>query len=160
MEFRSQYPAIVWPPATFLFLAQYVNKLEKNYRSNPSLFYLNFSPEKIGIKPVRYGPPTAKTKPPSLSSGSSPEPPGRSCSLWTAKGFQSDHFPLNFYCRVAKLRSPDILKLISEKKVCPSCTHAHDQAFQCKLFFHYRTSKVCPKVCKHYGFSVHRRACM
>ena len=44
MEFRNQDPDNVCPPATFLFLAQYVNKLEKNYQSNPSLFDLNFSP--------------------------------------------------------------------------------------------------------------------
>ena len=44
MEFRGKDPANVRPPATFLFLAKYVNKLEKNYRSNPSLFYLDRQP--------------------------------------------------------------------------------------------------------------------
>ena len=31
MEFQERDPANARPPATFLFLAQYVNKLEKNY---------------------------------------------------------------------------------------------------------------------------------
>ena len=43
----------------------------------------------------------------------------------------SDHFALNYRCRVAKLSSPDILKIISNTKVCPSCTHVHDPNFKC-----------------------------
>ena len=39
----------------------------------------------------------------------------------TAKCFQSDHYPLNIHCGVTKLSSPDILKLISDNKVYPSC---------------------------------------
>ena len=61
-EFQGKDPANVRSPATFLFLAQYVIKLEKNYRSNPSLFDLNFSPMNVGIKPVCYGPPSNKPK--------------------------------------------------------------------------------------------------
>ena len=63
MEFRRQYPANVRPPAcTFLFLAQFVNKLEKSYWLNPSLFNLNYSLAKREIEPLRYGHPTAMKK--------------------------------------------------------------------------------------------------
>ena len=54
MEFRSKDPANFRSPATFKFLAQYVNKWEINYRSNPTLFNSNFSLMNIGMKPVRY----------------------------------------------------------------------------------------------------------
>ena len=57
MEFRAKDPANVRPPAAFLFLAQYVIKLETNYQENPSLFNLDLSPLNVGIKPVRYGSP-------------------------------------------------------------------------------------------------------
>ena len=113
-----------------------------------------------GIKPVGYGPPNAKFKPPHHSSGAPIQTPRHPCTLCTAKGFQSDHFPLNLNCGVAKLSSPDILKLISNNKVCPSCTHTHDPAYRCRLPFHTGASKVCPKGCKHDGLPVHHRACM
>ena len=75
MEFRSKDPANVRSLATFKFLAQYVNKLEKNYRSNPTLFDRNFSPMNVGIKPVRYGSPGNHSKTPHLSSNTSPQGP-------------------------------------------------------------------------------------
>ena len=78
---------------------------------------MNFSPVNIGIKPGRYGSSNVKPKPPRPSPGLSHQPPRRPCTLCTTKGFQSDHFPLNFNCGVAKLSSPDILKLISNNKV-------------------------------------------
>ena len=52
MEFRIKDHANVRPPGTFLFLAQYVIKLEKNYQSNPSLFDLDLLPMNVGIKLV------------------------------------------------------------------------------------------------------------
>ena len=36
-KFRKQCPDNVQPPATFSFLAQFVDELEKNYRSTPFL---------------------------------------------------------------------------------------------------------------------------
>ena len=60
MDFRSKDPPNVRSSATFKFLSQYVNKLEKNYRSTPTLFDHNFSPMNVGIKPVRYGSPNTK----------------------------------------------------------------------------------------------------
>ena len=42
---------------TFQFIAQFVCKLERNYRANPSLFDLDFSPLNVGIKPVQFGTP-------------------------------------------------------------------------------------------------------
>ena len=47
----------------------------KNYQSNPSLFDINYSPASIGIKPVGYGPCSAKTRPACHSSGPSPNLP-------------------------------------------------------------------------------------
>jgi len=78
----------------------------------------------------------------------------------TVKGFQSDHYPLNWSCGAAKLSSSGILKLISKNQVCPSSTQTHDPCLQIKLFFHNGTSKVCPLGYNHDGFPVYRYACM
>ena len=64
MHFGSLDPNNVRPPATFLFLAQYVNKLEKHYQSNPSLYNLDSSLTNVGIKAVCYETSNAKPKPP------------------------------------------------------------------------------------------------
>ena len=40
-HFRDLRPANVRPPTTFNFLAQFVCKIEKNYRANPSLYDLD-----------------------------------------------------------------------------------------------------------------------
>ena len=42
--------------------------------------------------------------------------------MCTVKGFHSDHYPLNHDCGVGKLSSPDILKVISDNSLCPTCT--------------------------------------
>ena len=102
MDFRSKDPANVRSPATFKFLAQYVNKLEKNYRSNPTIFDRNLSPMNVGIKPVRYGSPGNHSKTPHPSSNTSPQGPCHPCALCTYKGFESNHFALNYMCGVAK----------------------------------------------------------
>ena len=52
-KFRKQCPANVRPPATFRFLAQFVEDLEKNYRSTPYLYDLDFSPLNVGVNVVR-----------------------------------------------------------------------------------------------------------
>ena len=88
MDFLGIDPANVRSPATLSFLAQYVNKLEKNYQANPSFFDLNFSFLNVGIKPVRYGPPSNNPKTPLSSPSISPQPPIRPCALCTAKGIQ------------------------------------------------------------------------
>ena len=105
MDFKSKDPAKVRSPAMFKFLVQYVYKLEKNYRSNPTLFNRNFSPMNVGIKPVWYGSPNTKPKPPCHPATAHVPTPRRPCTLCTAKGFQADHFPLNLSCGVAKLSS-------------------------------------------------------
>ena len=120
MHFHSLDPSNVRPPAKFLFLAQYVNKIEKHFQSNPSLYNLDFSLANVGIKAVRYEASNAKPKHPRLPSGKNPIPPKRPCPLCTAKGFQSVHYPLNPNCGASKLSSPEILKIISDSKVCPS----------------------------------------
>ena len=61
-HFRSLNSANVRPPARFLFLAKYVKKLERNYRSNPSLFDLNPSLTNVGVKAVRYAASNPKPK--------------------------------------------------------------------------------------------------
>ena len=136
MHFRSLDPSNFRPHAMFSFLAQYVNRIEKHYGSNPGLYDLNFSPTNVGIKAVQYEASNAKPKPPRPSSGRNPLPPKRPCTLCTSKGFQSNHYPLNSECGVTKLSSPDILKFISDNKVCPSCIYAHDPALQCRLSFY------------------------
>jgi len=52
-KFRKQSPDNVRPPATFLFLAQFVDELEKNYRSTPYLYDLDLALSNIGVKVVR-----------------------------------------------------------------------------------------------------------
>ena len=138
MEFRGKDPAKVRPPATFLFLAQYVIKLEKNYQANHSLFELNLSPLNVGIKPVRYGSPGYHSKTPHPSSSTSPQGPHYPCALCTSKGLESNHFALNYRCSVAKLSSPDILQIILDTKECPSCDNVHEPPFQCNPMAHPR----------------------
>ena len=48
-KFRKQCPANVRPPATFRFLAQFVEEMEKNYRSTPYLYDLDLSPLNLGV---------------------------------------------------------------------------------------------------------------
>ena len=52
-KFREQCPDNVRPPATFSFLAKFVDKLEKNYRSTPYLYNLDLTLSNIGVKVVR-----------------------------------------------------------------------------------------------------------
>ena len=49
-KFRDQGPANAGPPATFFFLAKFVEKLEKNYRSTLYLYDLDLTPLNVGIK--------------------------------------------------------------------------------------------------------------
>ena len=51
-------------------------------------------------------------------------------TLCTVKGFQSDHYPLNWSWGVAKLSSSGILELISKNQVCPSSTQTHHPAYK------------------------------
>ena len=160
MTFSNQDPSNVRPPATFTFLAQFVSRTEKNYRSNPALFDLNFSLANVSIKAIRPVKPSTKSKPPRHSSSNNPPPPSRPCIMCTVKDFQSDHYPLNRDCGVGKLGSPDILKIISNNNLCPTCTYSHDPAYKCKQAFFNRKPKVCTKGCMHDGIPVHIRACM
>ena len=130
MNFRNQDPSNLRPPAVFTFLAQFVSRTEKNYRSNPSLFNLNFSLANVGIKAVRPVKPSAKPEPPRPSSSNNPPPPSCPCAMCTVKGFLSDHYSLNRDCVVAKLSSPNILKLISDNNLCPTCTYSHEPCLQ------------------------------
>ena len=50
----SKYAANVRPPATFAFIAQFVNKMAKNYRSNPDLYDAVHTTPSVGVKPVRW----------------------------------------------------------------------------------------------------------
>ena len=159
-DFRDLSPANVRPPTTFTFLAQFVCKLEKNFRANPSLYDLDQTFSYVGVKPVKIGYPNTSTRPPNQPPRSPEAPiPKRPCTLCTSKGFQDDHFPLNRYCGVAKFCSKDIISLIRDLKVCPSCTQAHDQAYKCSQFFFNGASKVCPTGCTADGIPLHRKAC-
>ena len=80
--------------------------------------------------------------------------------MCTVKGFLSDHYPLNRDCGVAKLSSLDILKIISDNNLCPTCTYSNDPAYKCKQIFFSGKSKVCTKGCMHDGIPVHICACM
>ena len=98
-EFQGNHPANVRPPTTFLFLAQYVNKLEKNYQANPSLFDLNFSPLNVGIKLVWYGSPGNHSKTPRPSHSTSPQAP---CPL---RPLYLQRIPIQSFCPQLQMQS-------------------------------------------------------
>ena len=158
-DFRDLRPENVKSPITFEFLAKFVYKMEKNYRANPSLYDLEFSPARVGVKATRPEPPKSSSKP--LHSPTTPK--NRvfgPCSLCTIKGFQDDHFALGRLCGAAKLSSPDILKIITDNHLCPTCTLAHDPIYKCYTTYKDGRSKICTKGCMHGGFPVHHKACM
>ena len=146
-DFRDLCPANVRPPTTLNFLAQFVCKMEKNYRANPSLYNLEQTINCVGVKPVKYGPPNTSNRPPNQPPRNSKVQLRHSCTLCSVKGFQDDHFPLTKYCGVEKFCSKDIISLIKELKVCPTCTCAHHTGFKCTQVFYNGDSKVCPTGC-------------
>jgi len=109
-DFIDLRPENVKSPITFEFLAKFIYKMEKNYRANPSLYDLKFSPASVGVKGTRPEPPKSNSKP----QYSATTPRNRvlwPCSLFMIKGFQDDHFALGRICGAAKLRLS--LKIIS-----------------------------------------------
>ena len=159
MEFRKKRAANVRPPASFAFIAQFVNELARNYRSNPDLYDAIHSTPSVGVKPVRHGTPIVKNKPPNQPLNNSDIRPRRPCTLCTGKGFENDHFPLSYACGAGKLSSKDIIKLIDDLRACPTCTHTHNPDYKCKLTLFNGKSKVCTTGCCHNGLPLHRRAC-
>ena len=154
-DFSDLCPANVRPPIKFTFLAQLVCKIEKNYLANPSLYDLDSVPSSIGVKLTIHEPPNSKSKP--QHSASTPSAtPRHPCFLCTVKGFQADHFALSKLCGVGKLSAPDILKLITDNHLCPSCTLNHDANYKCRTTYPDGRFKVCTKGC----LPVHFRACM
>ena len=158
-KFRDQCPANVRPPATFLFLAKFVEKLEKNYRCTPYLYDLDLTPSNVGINVVRQGTSKPKPQPPHPSDFQRNCPP-RPCAMCTIMGFEDNHFSLSRACGVGKLSSPEILKLIADNHLCFTCTQAHEKNYKCKDTFNSGIPKACPKGCSEKGIPVHRRACM
>jgi len=159
MKFRNQSAANVRPPASFAFIAQFVNEIAKNYRSNPDLYDSEYATPSLGVKPVRHGSPKTSPILPSLPQTNPNITPKRPCTLCSEKGFENNHFPLNRHCGVAKLSSKDILKLIDKLQACSTCTHTHEPTYKCRTTFHSGGSKVCTTGCLHNGLPLHRRAC-
>ena len=159
MKFRNKRAANVRPPASFAFIAQFVNELAKNYRSNPDLYDAVHTTPSVGVKPVRHGSPIITNKPPHQPQNHSNIRPRRPCTLCSGKGFENNHLPLTPACEAAKLSSKDILKLIDDLHACPTCTHTHEPTFKCRLTLFNGKSKVCNTGCLHNGFPLHRRAC-
>ena len=58
-----------------------------------------------------------------------------------------------------KLGSVEILQLISDNHLCPSCLLGHGPAHSCKLVFSNGDSKVCEIGCKLNGLPVNKYAC-
>ena len=158
-KFRDQCPANVRPPATFFFLATFVEKLEKNYRSTPYLYDLDLNPSSVGINVVRQEASKPKPQPPRPADPPRNFPP-KPCAMCSIMGFENNHFSLTRNCGVGKLGSPEILKLIAENNLCFLCTLAHGKSFKCKPTYFNGISKACPKGCMERGTPVHRRACM
>ena len=61
---------------------------------------------------------------------------------------------------MAKLSSPDILKIIFDTKSCLSCANVHEPSFQCKLTFYNGASMVCPMGCEYDGVPLQQHAYM
>ena len=90
-KFHKQCPANVRPPATFRFLAQFVEDLEKNYRSTPYLYDLDLGISSIGVNVVRQGTSKPNPQPPKLSGPQHQHPP-RPCVMCSIKGFEANHY--------------------------------------------------------------------
>ena len=157
-KFCDQCPSNVRPPATFLFLAKFVEKLEKNYRSTPYLYYLDLSPSNVGINVVRQEASKPKPQTPRPSDLQQIRTP-RPCALCTVMGFEDNRFSLSKFCGAGKLSSPEILKVIADNHLCFTCVQSHGKNFKCKTTFYNGTPKACPKGCSEKGIPVHRRAC-
>ena len=157
-KFCDQCPSNVRPPATFLFLAKFVEKLEKNYRSTPYLYYLDLSPSNVGINVVRQEASKPKPQTPRPSDLQQIRTP-RPCALCTVMGFEDNRFSLSKFCGAGKLSSPEILKVIADNHLCFTCVQSHGKNFKCKTTFYNGIPKACPKGCSEKGIPVHRRAC-
>ena len=158
-RFRKQCPDNVQPSTTFLFLAQFVDELEKNYRSTPFLYDLDLTPSSVGINVVR--PAASKPKPQPQNPSDQPRNhPPKPCALCLAMGFEDNHFSLTRFWGAGKLSSPEILTLIADNHLCFTCTQAHGKNYKCKPTFFNGTLKACPKGCREKGIPVNRRACM
>ena len=136
-----------------------MEELEKNYRSTPYLYDLDFSPLNVGVNVVRQGTSKPNPQPPRFS-GSQPCHPPRPCAMYSIKGFEANHFSLSSTCGTGKLSSPKILKLIANNALCFTCTQAHSPGYKCKATYNSGVSKVCPKGCLEKGIPIHKRACM
>ena len=144
-------------PAVFKFLNDYVENLNNSYKSNPMLFEVDSSPMNIGIKPVRYE--TAKRQDRNSNLPAGNNGPRKPCPLCTIKGFESDHYPLNWRCGVKVLCSKEIIKTMDDAKVCPTCCLNHQSAYSCPTSFRDGNSRVCTKKCSHNGHPLNRNAC-
>ena len=147
-SFKRQNPDHVLAPNIFSFLAQFVIELKGNYQDNPHLYDLDLSPASIGVKATRPEPPKPNSKP-QYSATTPKNRVMRPCSLCTIKGFQDDHFALSRLCGAAKLSAPDILKIITDNHLCPTCTLAHDPIYKCHTTYKDGRSKICTKGCMH-----------
>ena len=139
-KLHKQCPANVQPPATFRFLAQFVEELGKNYLSTPYLYDLDLSPLSVGVNVVRQGTSKPNPQPPRFS-GPQPQHPPRPCAMFSIKGFEANHYSLTSACGTGKLSSPEILKLIADNGLCFTCTQAHSVGYKCKTTYNSGVSK-------------------
>ena len=100
IEFWEIDPDNVMAPATFLFIAQFVSRVERQYRNNPSLFDVEFSPLNVGVNAVKCVPPTCHSCQPHQDSPkpNRPQDPLDPCPPCTITGFEDNHFPFNYRC--------------------------------------------------------------
>jgi len=90
-KFRKQCPDNVRSPATFLFLAQFVDELEKNYRSTPFLYDLDLNPSSVGINVIRQEDSKPKPQPPRPADPPRSYPP-KPCAMCSIIGFEKQSF--------------------------------------------------------------------
>ena len=125
--------------------------------SKPQPLWPRILSNKHGVKATRPEPPKSNSKL-QYSANTPRNRVMRPCSLCMIKGFQDDHFALSRLCGAAMLSTPNILKIITDNHLCPTCTLAHDPIYKCHTTYKDGRSKVCTKGCMHGGSPVHHRA--
>ena len=85
-------------PAVFKFLNQYVENINNSYKANLILFDVGLSLINVGMKPVHYEVPKKQERNSFMIAWNNQDRPCRPCPLCSIKGFESDHYPLNWKC--------------------------------------------------------------
>ena len=129
------------------------------YRSTPFLYDVDISPLNVGINAVNCVPQPNSARHPRPHPSTPATKPFHPCPPCVIKGFENEHFPLTRACGVRKLGSAEILQIISDNHLCPSCARTLKPGHSCKVVFPDGYSKVCTIGCKLNEIPVNKFAC-